>query len=253
MFEFLINADDFGLSEEVNEAIIYGFQQGLLDRTSLMVNMPFCDDAVRKARQYGFDDKVGLHLNLVQGTPLTEPIKNTFLCNQQGVFDDRVMKKAIHRLFLGEKEKGAVKIEIDAQIEKYIGLNIGQKHIDSHRHAHVAPSIFPLVVESFKQYNFCSMRLARNIPKNEIGGLKRLLKSSINRQILNLNVRNQEIMCFGSMTDVEKEIKNGRTNSNIEVMVHPVMKNGKFCDAIENESVEEWLSRNENCICNTSL
>ena len=55
------------------------------------------------------------------------------------------------------------------------------------------------------------------------------------------------------MTDVEKEIKNGRTNFNIEVMVHPVMKNGKFCDAIENESVEEWLSRNENCICNTSL
>lgn len=78
MFEFLINADDFGLSEEVNEAIIYGFQQGFLDRTSLMVNMPFCADAVRKARQYGFDDKVGLHLNLVQGTPLTEPIKILF-------------------------------------------------------------------------------------------------------------------------------------------------------------------------------
>ena len=95
--------------------------------------------------------------------------------------------------------------------------------------------------------------LARNIPKNDIGGLKRLLKSSINRQILNLNVRNQEIVYFGSMTDVEKEIKSGSTNSNVEVMVHPVMKNGKFCDAIENESVEEWLSRNENCICNTSL
>ena len=61
MFEFLINADDLGLSEEVNEAIIYGFQQGFLDRTSLMVNMPFCDDAVRKARQYGFDDKSVAH------------------------------------------------------------------------------------------------------------------------------------------------------------------------------------------------
>ena len=253
MLDFLINADDLGLSEEVNEAIVYGFQRGFLDRASLMVNTPFCDDAVRIAHQYGFDNKVGLHLNLVQGTPLTEPIKSTFLCNQHGDFDDMVMKKAIHRLFLGEKEKRAVKIEIDAQIEKYIGLNIGQKHIDSHRHAHVAPSIFPLVIESFKQYDFCSMRLARNIPQNEIGGLKRLLKSSINKQILNLNVQNQEILFFGSMTDVEKEIKNGSTNSNIEVMVHPVMKNGKFCDAIENESVEEWLSRNENRICNTSL
>lgn len=253
MNKLIVNADDFGYSEEVNDAIVYGILNGLIDRTTIMVNMPFCEDAVNKAIKYGFENKVGLHLNVVEGKPLTEPIKKTILCNAEGLFDDETMKKKSNRVFLGKKERDAIGIEIEAQIEKFLSFHIGQKHIDSHRHAHVAPSVFPIIVRKYNKYHFESIRLARNIPQDEIRGVKRILKVIINRIVLHMCVVNKNILFFGSMKDVEKEIKCHRTYGDIELMVHPVMRDGIFCDAIEEESVEEWLNRNENCICNITL
>ena len=37
----IVNADDFGISEEVNNAIKLAFERGLIQRTTLMVNMPY--------------------------------------------------------------------------------------------------------------------------------------------------------------------------------------------------------------------
>ena len=251
MNKVLVNADDFGLSREVNDAIVYSFIHHLIDRTTLMVNMPYCNEAIKKAQEFGFEDKIGLHINIVEGKPLTEPIKNTILCNQYGNFDGNVMKKTFNRLYFGNKEKSAIEIEIEAQIEKFLNFNIGQKHMDSHRHAHVAPSVFPIIVDKYKKYGFQSMRLARNIPENEIGVLKRKVKDYINNQIISLN--NDNIRMFGSMKDVEKEIRMKGTKGDIELMVHPVIYNGKLCDAIEAKSLEEWLKENEDCIRSITL
>ena len=69
------NADDFGKSTEINNAILTCFKDGLIDRTTIMVNMPGADEAAELAREEGFFDKVGLHLNLTEGEPLTDEIK----------------------------------------------------------------------------------------------------------------------------------------------------------------------------------
>ena len=66
----IINADDFGMSYEVNEAIIKLFDIGLLDRCSIMVNMPLAKDTVqgingnsiRKLRKLFFVAKMGILL-----------------------------------------------------------------------------------------------------------------------------------------------------------------------------------------------
>ena len=70
-----VNADDFGLSHEVNMAIVEAFKKGLINNTTIMVNMPGFEEAVRLAEKYGFFDRVGLHLNLFEGKHLTEDIK----------------------------------------------------------------------------------------------------------------------------------------------------------------------------------
>ena len=41
MNNIIINADDFGLNHEVNVAIIELLKSGRIDRTTVMVNMPF--------------------------------------------------------------------------------------------------------------------------------------------------------------------------------------------------------------------
>lgn len=59
MIEVIANADDFGKSHEVNLGILDGFKRGMLQCTTLMVNMPFADEAVQIAQENGFFDKVG--------------------------------------------------------------------------------------------------------------------------------------------------------------------------------------------------
>ena len=60
MIKVIANADDFGKSHEVNLGILDGFKRGMLQRTTLMVNMPFADEAVQLAKENGFFDKGGL-------------------------------------------------------------------------------------------------------------------------------------------------------------------------------------------------
>lgn len=42
-YRLYINADDFGLSESVNRAIIESFQKGCVTSATQMVNMPYVD------------------------------------------------------------------------------------------------------------------------------------------------------------------------------------------------------------------
>ena len=50
--KLIINADDFGVSAEVNRAVIKGWQDGVLTSASLMVTGDACVEAVELARQH---------------------------------------------------------------------------------------------------------------------------------------------------------------------------------------------------------
>ena len=62
----IVNADDFGRSSSINEAVIRAHREGILTSASLMVNEPAFDEAVKLARE---NPKlgVGLHLTLLMG------------------------------------------------------------------------------------------------------------------------------------------------------------------------------------------
>ena len=49
MKQLILNADDFGFTRGVNEAIIRAYQEGILTSTTLMANGPAFDDAVERA------------------------------------------------------------------------------------------------------------------------------------------------------------------------------------------------------------
>src|SRR5262245_26070734 len=62
----IVNADDFGASEEVNEAVIRAFQEGVLTSCSLMVTGGASNHAVRLAKENP-RLAVGIHLVTVMG------------------------------------------------------------------------------------------------------------------------------------------------------------------------------------------
>jgi len=62
----IVNADDFGRSHSINEAVVRAHREGILTTASLMVNEPGFDEAVAQAREHP-QLGVGLHLTLVCG------------------------------------------------------------------------------------------------------------------------------------------------------------------------------------------
>ena len=106
--KLIINADDFGISHEVNEAITLCFNKNYINQTTIMVNMPYVDEAVELSKDNGFSDRVGLHLNLVEGKPLTERIRDTIFCDEHGMFISRIMKTPKYRMRLDKKTSECV-------------------------------------------------------------------------------------------------------------------------------------------------
>ena len=68
----IVNGDDFGLSDQVNAAILHAHQHGILTNTSLMVSAQAWRGAVELAKATP-SLQVGLHLTLVQGRSVLSP------------------------------------------------------------------------------------------------------------------------------------------------------------------------------------
>ena len=147
----IINADDFGMSETVNDAIIDGCNNGIITAASIMANMPAFDDAVQKLQCVS---KIGLavHLNIIEGKAL---IPNTSLCDSEGNFNlsfGQIMLKSFSPEFLKDVEN-----EFRAQIEKVLKFAMPD-NLDSHVHVHAIPAIFNLVCKLAKEYNIPCVR-----------------------------------------------------------------------------------------------
>ncbi|MBQ1453116.1 MAG: ChbG/HpnK family deacetylase [Ruminococcus sp.] len=85
--QIIINADDYGLNERNSKAIAQAFENGLITNTTVLANGEYLDEALALAREKNFFDKLGVHLNLTEGEPLTEDIKSCPRFVSGGVFN----------------------------------------------------------------------------------------------------------------------------------------------------------------------
>ena len=153
----IINSDDYGISNSVNKAIALSFDSGLISSTTMMANMPGFDDAVNIAHTKDtIKNKIGLHMNLTEGQPLTDLIKSCpRFCNQDGIF---IYNRQSPIFLLGKDERIAVYAEIKAQLSKLIKHNIFPTHLDSHHHVHTEFGILQVYLQVAKEYNIKKIR-----------------------------------------------------------------------------------------------
>ncbi len=241
MIRAIVNGDDFGISANVNEAVRESFEKGYITNTTLMVNMPFADEAVEIAKRSGFSEAVGLHLNLTSGYPITDKIRREKrFCRKDGSFNAYFQKHTFTRLSVSKKESEAVAEEIDAQIRKYYSYGLPEKHLDSHHHVHTDRSVINVLLPLLKRYGFRSVRLSRNLFL-KMNVLKRIYKGSYNRRLKTNGFNCADY--FGSYRDLSA--MNGKIKDDVlvEVMVHPMYNDeGVLSDTnIPMERVTELL------------
>lgn len=152
----IINADDFGMSKEVNDGTKRGITQGIITSVSVMVNMPYFEDAVTFLKKHP-EISVGLHFNITEGTPLLLPREVKDLLREDNTF--QYWQRLIPRIPVNKEEMlKQIKAELSAQCLRLQATGLRITHIDSHHHVHLYPSVFRVVSDFADKQHIHSLR-----------------------------------------------------------------------------------------------
>jgi len=225
--KIIINADDFGRTHEVNMGIVKAMKDKKIDRTTLMVNMPYCDEAVKLAKEMGFEERIGLHINLCEGEPVNKSTQDTFLCTN-GKFNSCINKRKFPawRIMINPKERKAISDEVEAQMKKYEQYGLKLNHIDSHKHSHFNLGVLFSIRNLIKEKEISSIRI-RN---KDLGGSH--LEKFLYQRIISIYKLKHSDYFFSYRGWQKMNNKEKYYDSKIELSVHPVMnENGEIVDS----------------------
>jgi predicted glycoside hydrolase/deacetylase ChbG (UPF0249 family) len=150
----VVNADDFGLSESVNEGILSAHRRGIVTATSLMAVGRAFDHAVDCCRSAPRLD-VGVHLTLVAERPL---LPDSSLAGPNGRFPAGA-GALLRRYLTGGIQLSEVRAEWSAQIERIRERGVAVSHLDSHQHVHVLPGLAGVCLELADRYGIPFVRV----------------------------------------------------------------------------------------------
>jgi hopanoid biosynthesis associated protein HpnK len=169
MKKLIVNADDFGLTEGVNRAILDGHKNGIITSTTLMANGLAFDSAVA-ASSTAPGLGVGVHLNLTQGRPVTPAAQVPSIVTSDGSFFPSPGNLA-WQILSRRAKVGDIETELRSQIEKVASAGIRITHLDSHKHIHLLPPLFSVVVKLAREYRIDCIRCPIEPASNAIGPL----------------------------------------------------------------------------------
>ncbi len=133
MRSLLIHADDFGFSDGVSAGILEAMRSGCVTGTSAMVCDP--EHRARLARWAGeLRGRVGIHLQLTDGRPVSDAARIPTLVDETGCFARR--REHLHDLNPEE-----VLVEWRAQLAAIRSLGIAPSHLDTHHSVHALPEL----------------------------------------------------------------------------------------------------------------
>jgi len=145
----IFNADDFGRSPSINEAVVRAHREGVLTTASLMVNGEACEEAVDLAKAHpGLG--VGLHLTLVMGRATLPSGRIPGLVNERGEFPDNPVAAGF-KCFFQRSLRTQLEAEIDAQIDKFAATGLAMDHVNGHLNFHLHPVVFQLLLRRLAQ------------------------------------------------------------------------------------------------------
>lgn len=159
MRRLIINADDFGRSRSINEAVIRAHREGVLTTASLMVNEPDCAAAVTLAKenpQLG----VGLHLALLCGRSALPHEMIPGLVNERNEFSNDPVGVGF-RYFARSNLRAQLRAEIREQFTRFRTTGLPLDHVNGHLHLHLHPTVFGILMAEAERFGIRQLRLTR--------------------------------------------------------------------------------------------
>ena len=170
MRRLIVNADDFGLTEGVNRAIVDGHKNGIISSTTLMANGMAFDSAVEAGSTLpGLG--IGVHLNLTQGRPVCPASEVPSILTSEGSFYPSPGNLA-GRILARKVEPQDVENELRSQIQKAASAGVHITHLDGHKHIHLLPPVFNVVVKLACEFGINCVRLPIEQASSALGPLQ---------------------------------------------------------------------------------
>ncbi|MCF6138498.1 chitin disaccharide deacetylase [Pseudalkalibacillus berkeleyi] len=199
LIQLLVNADDFGYSRGVNYGIMDAHKHGIVNSTTMLMNMQGTDQAIELAKENP-DLKVGVHLTLTCGKALAPKVPS--LTSDDGTFR---MTRKFERI--EEVRVEDVEMEWSAQIEAFLQTGLVPTHMDSHHHIHGQSKLLSVVKRLSEKYG---------LPVRNVFGDKktdlRLLTDIFLADFYKDGVHE------GYFDELQNRVKGG---TSVEVMCHP--------------------------------
>lgn len=161
----IINADDLGSSTQRSHGIFLCFEQGVVRSASVVPNMQDSARAAKHAREKKL--ACGLHLNLTDESPVSDPKHVETLVDAQGNFHGDA---GLRRLLAEDGvDRAHVEREVRAQVEWMFDHYGYPSHVSSHAHIHVHPLVMPVVVDAMERYSIRFLRMPSEEPLPPFG------------------------------------------------------------------------------------
>lgn len=145
MTRLIVNADDFGLTEGVNRAIVELHRAGVVTSASLMARAGATDEAIQLARATP-SLGVGCHVVLSDGEPVLPPDKIPSLVDARTGRFPNSLTGFLLRLYTGRIRAEEIEAEATAQISLLQQRGVHLTHIDTHKHVHMfSPVLRPVL------------------------------------------------------------------------------------------------------------
>ncbi|HTZ46021.1 MAG TPA: ChbG/HpnK family deacetylase [Verrucomicrobiae bacterium] len=163
MKNLIVNADDLGWTEGVNQGIADAHRKGLVTSTSLLANGAAFASALDVAcanPELG----VGVHLNLSNGPPTAKPSDVPGLRNASGEMEDGP-ESLLLRIARRSLKLEEVETEWDAQIRKIRDSGITPTHLDGHKHVQMLPGLFQIALRLARKHGIRAIRVSHEASK----------------------------------------------------------------------------------------
>ncbi|PSU99178.1 carbohydrate deacetylase [Photobacterium kishitanii] len=217
--KLIMNADDFGLTPKVNDAIIQCLQAGIVKSTTLMINQAAVSDAIVRINAGDVIGDVGLHITLTAGKPILASEFVTSLIDSDGYF----LKKPQLFSRTDVDAKQAYQ-EMHAQYQRALDLGFNPSHIDSHHFAAALPQLKCAFVQFLNDIGLPARRV--DVFDAGLGGLTVPTTDAFDMKFFDQGVSEDKLKQL--ILKYQKMIPNGV----LELMCHPGLQQDSLLTSV---------------------